>query len=434
MSWRVIRLIAGRELRDLARDRRSVILLVVLPILLYPGFGLVGFLFALTLFDQQSVVGVVGLEALTRPVGGVAPLVVDGRFAPDYGDILSDPRLITLTPLAAEDPARLDRRELDMILVVPLDFAERLSSDASVTVEVRNREGDEISRLATRRVTDVFRKFAAEVKNARFARQGLPDDFDKPIEVREPKSGDTPLEKTWDELRETVAKMFPFMLVMWSLAGALHPAIDLCAGEKERGTMETLLISPAERTDVVGGKFLAVWTYSTVTAWWNLAWLAGLCLLGAWYFGTAFVSHINLLWCFLLVLPLSALFSALCLALGVYARSTKEGQYYLLPLFLGVVPLVLFALSPGAELTLGTSLIPVTGVCLLIQKVLGPMPGQAALYVLPALASLAACVALAVWWAERQFRREDVLFRESDDAPRRGWLAGFTAPTRTTGP
>ena len=65
------------------------------------------------------------------------------------------------------------------------------------------------------------------------------------------------------------------MLVMWSLAGALYPAIDLCAGEKERGTMETLLISPANRVEIVAGKFLAVWTLATVTAWWNLLWMGG---------------------------------------------------------------------------------------------------------------------------------------------------------------
>ena len=75
------------------------------------------------------------------------------------------------------------------------------------------------------------------------------------------------------------------MLVMWSLAGALHPAIDLCAGEKERGTMETLLISPASRLEIVAGKFLAVWTLSTATVWWNLLWMGGGSLAGGYFLG-----------------------------------------------------------------------------------------------------------------------------------------------------
>ena len=104
-----------------------------------------------------------------------------------------------------------------------------------------------------------------------------------------------------------MSKFLPFMLVMWALAGALHPAIDLCAGEKERGTMETLLISPAERSEVVTGKFLAVFGFSTATAWWNLMWMTGLCLLGRGAFGVEFVRLSGLAWCFLLAMPITAL-------------------------------------------------------------------------------------------------------------------------------
>ena len=67
---------------------------------------------------------------------------------------------------------------------------------------------------------------------------------------------------------------------------------------------------------------------------------------------------------------------ALSLAIGACARSTKEGQYYLLPIFLGTMPLVLFSLAPGMELTLKTSLIPVTGLCLLLQRLIFP-PAEA---------------------------------------------------------
>jgi len=425
MNGRVIRLIAGRELRDLLRDRRSVFLLVALPVLLYPGFGLVGFYFALSLLDQESKIGVVGLERITQPIAGVPALLVDGAFNKQYADALTDPRLMRIVPLDSDDAAPLDDRTVDAILVVPADFVDRITADERATLDVRGRDGDELSKLAVRRVAAVLQRFERELKAARFARRNLPADFDQPLNIKEPRSGDSPLQKSGDELRDMVARMFPFMLVMWSLAGALHPAIDLCAGEKERGTMETLLISPAERFEIVAGKFLAVWAYSSLTAAWNLVWLSALCLLGNWYFGTRIAGWTGLAWCFVMVLPLAALFSALCLAIGVYARSTKEGQYYLLPLFLGVLPLVFLSLMPGSELTLGMSLVPVTGVCLLLHKLMGPTPALAYPYLLPAMASLAVCVGLAAWWAVRQFHREDVLFRESDSSALSGWLAGF---------
>ena len=66
------------------------------------------------------------------------------------------------------------------------------------------------------------------------------------------------------------ARLFPFLLVMMSLTGAFYPAVDICAGEKERGTMETLLISPASRTEIVAGKFLTVMLASVMTAMLNL--------------------------------------------------------------------------------------------------------------------------------------------------------------------
>src|ERR1051325_1404728 len=78
---------------------------------------------------------------------------------------------------------------------------------------------------------------------------------------------------------------------------------------------------------------------------------------------------VALAWCLLLLLPLSAFFSALCLAIGAYARSTKEGQYYLMPLFLLTLPLVFLSFI-GVKLDALTSMIPVTGVALLLQKLI----------------------------------------------------------------
>src|SRR5204862_4652729 len=105
---------------------------------------------------------------------------------------------------------------------------------------------------------------------ARFARRGLPPDFDKPIEIRDPLSEKTSEKKIADDLRDMLVKVIPFLLVMWMLTGSIYPAIDMTAGEKERGTMETLLISPAERTEIVAGKFLATACFGFGTAIWNV--------------------------------------------------------------------------------------------------------------------------------------------------------------------
>src|SRR5262249_23174241 len=162
------------------------------------------------------------------------------------------------------------------------------------------------------------------------------------------------------------------------------------AGEKERGTMETLLISPTSREEIVWGKFLTIWVFSAATALLNLASMG----VTAWQFGSqlpreATLGSAALFWCVVLVLPLSAFFSALCLSVGAYARSSKEGQYYLMPLFLMTMPLILLTLVPGVELNPLYSLVPVTGVALLLQRLMTSALSQVPwLYFVPVLAPI----------------------------------------------
>ncbi len=177
------------------------------------------------------------------------------------------------------------------------------------------------------------------------------------------------------------SRLFPFLLVMMSLTGAFYPAIDFCAGEKERGTMETLLISPASRAEIVMGKFLTVMLASVMTALLNLLsmGLTGLQLAsqvgalaadGGRRAAAAVLAPPTLqaaFWMVLLLIPLAAFFSAVCLSLAVLARSMKEGQYYMTPLYLVCLPLVFLTLAPGIELDLFYSLVPITGVALLLR-------------------------------------------------------------------
>ena len=211
------------------------------------------------------------------------------------------------------------------------------------------------------------------------------------------------------------SKILPFVLLIWALTGAFYPAIDLCAGEKERGTLETLLSSPAERLEIVWGKLLTVMLFSMFTAVLNLASMA--------LTGSLILSHLPdfgpppaaaILWLLVALVPVSALFSALCLALAAFARSTKEGQYYLMPLVLATMPLTILPMAPGVELNLGNSLIPVTGVVLLLRAMLEGNYLAALPYVPLVVGVTLCCCWLAIRWATNQFNTESVLFRESE--------------------
>src|SRR5690606_19790593 len=133
-----------------------------------------------------------------------------------------------------------------------------------------------------------------------------------------------------------------------ALTGAFYPAIDLCAGEKERGTLETLLCSPAAREEIVWGKLFTVMIFSIATSLLNLACILFTGLYLAHQFGAMDAASGtpgpwdtlslsppplgSMIWMVIVLMPTSALLAALAIALAAIARSLREGQYYLIPL------------------------------------------------------------------------------------------------------
>ena len=314
----------------------------------------------------------------------------------------------------------LNVKKIDAILSVPARFWANLDSGKPPLI-LEYRYNDETSILEVQLLYYVLVAWKKQLKDVRFVRKQLPAHFDEPFTLLEP-DADKSTSGSRNAL-DMLVRVFPFMLVMWSLAGALYPAVDLCAGEKERGTMETLLISPAAREEIVWGKFLTIWVFSAGTSLLNLLSMG----LTTWSFAgqlprVEFTTS-GLLWSVLLLLPLSAFFSAVCLAIGAYARSTKEGQYYLMPLFLVTMPLIFLTLAPGVELNSFYSMVPVTGVALLMQRLLlSPGFDQPWFYFVSVMAPTALYSWMALRWAIDQFQREEVLFREAERVDVRLWL------------
>ena len=187
--------------------------------------------------------------------------------------------------------------------------------------------------------------------------------------------------------------------------------------------METLLISPAERGEIVLGKFFAVTFFGFSSVVWNVCCLTAAAFAGQVFLKFPIVNLPGMLGCVVLGVPIAMLFSAVGLALGVFARSTKEGQYYLVPLMLAALPLAFWSFIPTTELTPLTAIVPITGGMLFQQKLLAvtgePIPWAYFPLVLGAQLLYVGLALTAAWW---QFRREAVLFREVGPAKVTGWF------------
>jgi len=467
MRWPIIRLIFLRELRDQLRDRRTLFMIVVLPIMLYPVLGMALVQFALGFIDKPSIVGISGseylpeLKATAAPWGpgplvawfsdapgspsGIdlglnrwggalslsraaehfvdyPPLCIDSHFPSIYFEHPSEAHSLAIHFLHSPDREVLDNKQVDLLLRVSPNFLKDLEEGGRSSLEILYRR-DERSRLGAQRVRVVLAKWKQQLREVRLRHKGLPAGFAEMFEVRDAEQLKPPQELASEGLLDMLVRVFPFLLVMWSLAGALYPAVDLCAGEKERGTMETLLISPASREEIVLGKFLTIWLFSAVTALLNLGSMAATTTFFSGMLSQGALRLMALLWCILLALPLAAFFSATCLAVGAYARSSKEGQYYLMPLFLVTMPLVFLTFAPGVELNPFYSLVPVTGVALLVQRLMTTSLDKAPwLYFVPVLVPMALYSWLALRWAIEQFKREEVLFREAERIDIRLWV------------
>lgn len=535
MSWKNVSLIFQREVRDQLRDRRTIFMVAVLPLLLYPALGL-GMFQMITLFSEQPrTVVILGEEHLPEP----PQLLQDNKFVSNYFlipanaeklivvtdkpateseteaqteneaeqiELIDRAREIrvkveerqqlqtqkdeaehavvrierTLSPMerrketgvkseehgqlqaeqekANEELAQIDKQlrvinrdlskalaksKIQVLIIIPDGFAENVDEvnkklaehtlDSAEQVDYARptmvyNQADEKSSIAYRRVKEAMDSWEEIILQQRLKEANLPPTLFKAV------NPDAVNLAEQDQIAANMwSKLFPALLVIMTVTGAFYPAVDLAAGEKERGTMETLLICPATRSEIVLGKFLTVMLFSASTALLNLAsmgvtggYMASMAgSLAAKQMGDIpFPSGSALLWLMVLLIPLAALFSALCLALATFARSTKEGQYYLTPLLMVTMGLTVFCVLPGVEITPFRSIMPVIGVALLLKALLlsTAHEGSLYLYMIPVLVTSIGYSLLALWWAIELFKREDVLFRESERFDLRLWV------------
>jgi sodium transport system permease protein len=493
MKWRNIKLVFMREVRDQLRDKRTLFMIAVLPMMLYPALG-IGMVQMTVLFTEQPrTVVMLGEEYLPdepklMDENGFQPIwfslgesdarklnVVSKLRLPNAGDSEHEKqrreqlkmlaqtadirdRLFEIKNLeSAGTTASIEKIEqlrtevadllaastIQVVVVIPRGFADSLKKMDELLLQrddeqlknfdyerpmiVRN-SADEKSLVAFERVKEAFRNWESSILADRLTRASLPSSLHTPVKVSQVDLavGEQLAANVW-------SKVFPAMLVIMAVTGAFYPAIDLGAGEKERGTMETLLICPATRAEIVMGKFFTVMLFSVSTALLNLGSMG---LTGQYMVSLidgsgnsrlsdmAFPPLASLAWLVVLLIPLAALFSAICLALALFARSSKEGQHYLTPLLMVTMGLTVFCLSPAVEITPFYSIVPIVNVALLLKGLLLAPLNAAPLYVymIPVLLSSIGYSLLALWWAIEMFANERVLFRESERFELRLWF------------
>lgn len=396
-----------KELKDTLRDRRSLMLMMVFPILII--FVVMNLTISLSRSQERKA----GEKVLT--VGLVKKGDVD-----TFRSILAKQKNISIKENLEPDSSKISeliqKKELDFAVVFEDDFDRIVLERKSGAVDLYYKGSSE-NNIAAKRIREALKEYKSDLLDMRiktlndeYPALELDRTFVDPLNVN-----DKDLSTMKEKLGETVGGFLPYIFVLFCFLGAMYPAIDLAAGEKERATIETLLTSPASRLQIVMGKFLTVTLAGLISA--------GIAVLALYFtlrqskeipkqvFDAIMriieFKSIGLL--FSLLIPLCVFFAAVLLSLSIYARSFKEAQSIITPAnFLVIIP-VMIGLFPGIKLNAVTALIPVLNVSLATKEIVaGTIQTGLLLEVYFILFALAGA---SLYFCTQWFKREDVIFR-----------------------
>jgi len=400
MSLRNIGIVYRKELTDSLRDRRTLVSMIVIPLLLFPVMML-GF--------SYLAVKLVGQAKKEVP----QIMVLGGEDSPKVMARLRNLDTIEIVPPAPDYVEQISNKKIRAAVEIPKGFDAALERNEKTTIKIYMYEGEIKSSFAADRVEKFFSELREKTARDRLEARKLPVGLLKPFDIEQ--KNVAPPEKVGGSL---FGGLIGYMVILLCMTGAMYPAIDLTAGEKERGTMETILCSPVERTHLVLGKFLMVLTASLASAVLSVISM-GVSFLGVSKLGSLesggrspFQMSINpkaVLAVFGMVLPMAVLFAAALMTIALFAKSYKEAQSYLTPMtFLVVIPAVA-SLLPGVELNAKLALVPVLNTSLVSKEILtGTYHWN---YIALIFLSSCAYAAVAMFIAVKMFQREDVLFR-----------------------
>jgi sodium transport system permease protein len=412
MNLRNVLTVFLKELRDSLRDRRTLISMIVVPTLMIPGIMLVA--------------GVISYKVVSKAQAETpSVMLLGGGDSPVVRGALGANPKIKILPATADWKQRIIDKQLRAALEIPPGFDATLARGEPAVVKIFNYESELRSGFAVNELRNFFNDYRDKTITARLVEHGLPATLVKPFEVKS--ENVAPPEKVGGNI---IGGIIPYLFILLCFTGAMYPAMDLTAGEKERGTLETILCSPVARTDLVLGKFLLVLTTALATVVCSLLSMGATFLIGgmllaksgvgaaavaaakghaAQGFVLPTIDPLGTVTVLAMVLPVAVLFAAVLMAVSLFAKSMKEAQSYVSPLIIVIILPAMMGMLPGVELNARLALVPILNLALVSKELvsgvfhwnyLALIFGSTCVY---AAAALAFCV--------RMFNREDVLFR-----------------------
>mgnify|MGYP001228539651 FL=1 len=387
-----------KELTDVLRDRRTLFFMIAMPVIVMPLI----FIGSLKFQEYQN-------KKSEEKILNIALVNESGETKiRDY--ILNQKGVNLIEDIDADSlEAGIKSDSLQGGLYIGKNFLNNISTNQMGAVEIYYKSSDLMSK-AKKRINNALDQYKNEVVAGRLLRFDIDKNLLEPLQI---------IDKDMSTKKETIGKalggLVPYMLVIFIFLGAMYPAIDLGAGEKERGSLETLLSSPATKFEITVGKLMVVSLTGLVS---GLISVVG--ITAPMYFidnipdqikstVLEIISPFMIISVIFLMIPIAIFFASMLLSISFYARSFKEAQSLMGPLNIIIIVPLMLTLGPGIEIDHITALIPLINVGLLTKEILAGSVEP--IYFIETLSSLLFFAAIGIRFSVYWFNKENTIFR-----------------------
>ena len=394
-----IGIIFRKELKDMLRDRRTIFFMIVFPILIIP----------LLIGGIPKLMTGIMKEKMTEKI---SIAIIGKENSPDLMSVFAEVDSIDLVFNVEEDSieTKIRQKEIDGALRIPTHFNETIKSlkTAQLTMVYLSTGDFEAIKKRLERAVNIF---VNDKRTERLVQLNVNPNQLEPVHIVHQN-----IASDKEQIGKIAGGWLPYMFILYCFMGAMYPALDLGAGEKERGTIETLLTSPAGRMEILLGKFGVISLFGFLSA---ISGILGLVV------GLQFITDIpaeiietaksiiqlkTITLILLLIVPVSILFSAVLLSISIYAKSFKEAQSLVAPINILIIVPAMIGIIPGIELNWKTAMIPIVNISLISKDILAETVTTGLLFVVFSSMIFLAVIGLIFthWW----FNREEVIFRD----------------------
>ncbi len=399
MNRKNISLVFKKEIQGAIRDRRTLISMIVVPLIFYPLLFLgIGYFSLIGQRSSENIPSLIGITGAENSPELIEILKRDKNITIIHSQGSSDDELIAdniqLT-IDIPEPIETDYRENNKI--IPLSLNMHYDSTTQNSLVAKKRVG---------LLIDTFRR---KIIEERLNQMGLNNDFLEPFQ--EQWLDVAPEEK---KIGFMLGSILPYLVIILIFVGAMHTAVDITAGEKERGTLATLLVSQLSRPEIVSGKYFSVMVISAISMLLGMVGLSIAFLVPAYLLGEVSIINVHfsftLFLLFLLILaPLVGFASAILILIGIFARNSREASSYTTPIYMVAIFLGMISLSQGIELTQPLFFIPILNNSFVFKELLmGTIDWN---HITATLISNIGIALLALFGTVKLFNRENVIFR-----------------------